>query len=60
MTKKKKFCAGKIIAATALVGCAAAGTLVTIYVLNLDQKLIAWSYKKVNDVFDRKPADNKR
>jgi len=30
-----------------------------IYFLNLDQKLMAWFYKLVNKVFDRKKTDIK-
>ena len=37
----------------------ATGTLFVVYFLNLDQKLLAWSYKRVNEIFDRKPVDIK-
>ena len=35
------------------------GTLFTVYFLNLDQKLLAWAYKRVNEIFDRKEVDIK-
>ena len=37
----------------------ATGTLFVVYFLNLDQKLLAWAYKRVNEIFDRKPVDIK-
>ena len=37
----------------------ATGTLFVVYFLNLDQKLLAWSYKRVNEIFDRKEVDIK-
>ena len=37
----------------------ATGTLFVVYFLNLDQKLLAWSYARVNEIFDRKPVDIK-
>ncbi len=30
-----------------------------LFVVNLDQKLLAWAYARVNEIFDRKPADIK-
>ena len=35
------------------------GTLFTVYFLNLDQKLLAWAYARVNEIFDRKEVDIK-
>ena len=37
----------------------ATGALFVVYFLNLDQKLLAWAYARVNEIFDRKPADIK-
>ena len=37
----------------------ATGTLFVVYFLNLDQKLLAWAYARVNEIFDRKPVDIK-
>lgn len=37
----------------------ATGTLFVVYFLNLDQKLLSWCYKRVNEIFDRKPQDIK-
>lgn len=31
--------------------------LFIIYFLNLDQKLMEWAYKRVNEIFDRKKTD---
>ena len=33
------------------------GILFIVYFWNLDQKLMAWAYKQVNKIFDRKKAD---
>ena len=43
---------------TTILGVAT-GTLFVVYFLNLDQKLLAWAYKRVNEIFDRKPVDIK-
>lgn len=37
----------------------ATGTLFIVYMLNLDQKLLAWAYARVNEIFDRKEVDIK-
>lgn len=37
----------------------ATGTLFVVYFLNLDQKLLAWAYARVNEIFDRKEVDIK-
>ena len=37
----------------------ATGTLFVVYFLNLDQKLLAWAYRRVNEIFDRKEVDIK-
>jgi len=37
----------------------AVGILFIVYFLNLDQKLLGWAYKRVNEVFDRKKVDIK-
>ncbi len=54
MSKALKIC-GKIIKLLAVV----TGVLFVIYFWNLDQKLMAWAYKQVNRIFDRKKADIK-
>lgn len=51
--------AGKAVKTTAVVGAVATGTLFTVYMLNLDQKLLAWAYARVNEIFDRKQVDIK-
>lgn len=33
--------------------------LFTVYFLNLDQKVLGWSYQQVNEIFDRKKVDIK-
>ena len=33
------------------------GVLFVVYFWNLDQKLMAWAYKCVNKIFDRKKED---
>lgn len=35
------------------------GALFVVYFLNLDQKVLAWSYARVNEIFDRKKVDIK-
>ena len=59
MKNKKKCPVCKVLKVTATVGCIATGTLFTFYMLNLDQKLLAWSYARVKEIFDRKPVDIK-
>ncbi len=59
MAKKKKSTVGKVVGTTVKVGCVATGALFTVYMLNLDQKLLAWAYARVNEIFDRKPVDIK-
>lgn len=56
---KKKCLARRVLGTTAKVGCVATGTLFTVYFLNLDQKLLAWAYARVNEIFDRKEVDIK-
>ena len=31
--------------------------LFVVYFLNLDQKLLGWAYKRVNEIIDRKKVD---
>ena len=50
---------GKAVKTTAKVGAVATGALFAVYMLNLDQKLLAWAYQRVNEIFDRKEADIK-
>jgi len=59
MAGKKNCPDCKVVKTTVKVGCIATGTLFTVYMLNLDQKLLAWAYSRVNEIFDRKPADIK-
>ena len=35
----------------------AVGALFIIYFWNMDQKLMEWAYRRVNEIFDRKKAD---
>ena len=35
----------------------AVGVLFVVYFWNLDQKLLGWCYKRVNEIFDRKKVD---
>jgi len=45
---------GKIIGAILKVLTIATSILFVIYFLNLDQKLMEWAYRMVNEIFDRK------
>ncbi len=36
---------------------AAVGILFVVYFWNLDQKLMEWAYRRVNELFDRKKTD---
>ena len=33
------------------------GALFAVYFWNMDQKLMEWAYRRVNEIFDRKKAD---
>ena len=35
----------------------AIGALFIVYFWNMDQKLMEWAYRRVNEIFDRKKAD---
>ena len=59
MKNKKKCPVCKAFKIATLILGAATGTLFVVYFLNLDQKVLAWSYKRVNEIFDRKPVDIK-
>jgi hypothetical protein len=59
MAKKKKNPVCRLISTLFKVVCFATGGLFLVYFLNLDQKLLAWAYARVNEIFDRKPADIK-
>ena len=48
-----------IIKAIVKIGAIATGGLFIVYMLNLDQKLLAWAYARVNEIFDRKEVDIK-
>ena len=53
----KKLC--KIILGLLKVLIIAVVILFVVYFWNLDQKLLGWAYKRVNEVFDRKKVDIK-
>ncbi len=53
----KKLC--KIILSLLKVLIIAVVVLFVVYFWNLDQKLLGWAYKRVNEVFDRKKVDIK-
>lgn len=59
MKNKKKCPVCKALKVTTTILGLATGTLFVVYFLNLDQKVLAWSYKRVNEIFDRKPVDIK-
>lgn len=59
MAKKKKNPVCRLISLLFKVVCFATGGLFLVYFLNLDQKLLAWAYARVNEIFDRKPVDIK-
>ena len=59
MKNKKKNPVAKALGLTCKILGIATGTLFVVYFLNLDQKLLAWAYARVNEIFDRKPADIK-
>ena len=35
----------------------AIGALFVVYFWNMDQKLMEWAYRRVNEIFDRKKVD---
>ena len=49
----------KILCKIAAIFTVVIGVLFVVYFWNLDQKLMAWVYKQVNRIFDRKKADIK-
>ncbi len=57
--KKKKCLLCRLIGAILKIVCFATGALFVVYMLNLDQKLLAWAYARVNEIFDRKEVDIK-
>ena len=57
MKNKKKCPVCKAFKVVTTVLGVATGTLFVVYFLNLDQKLLAWAYKRVNEIFDRKEVD---
>ena len=58
--RRKRSCfVCRLIRTVLLILGLATGTLFVVYFLNLDQKLLAWSYKRVNEIFDRKEVDIK-
>ncbi len=59
MKNKKKNPVAKAFKVCTTVLGVATGTLFVVYFLNLDQKLLAWAYKRVNEIFDRKEVDIK-
>jgi hypothetical protein len=54
-----RFLVGRLFRLLLLICAVATGTLFLVYFLNLDQKLLAWAYKRVNEIFDRKEVDIK-
>ena len=59
MKNKKKCPVCRFFKVTTTILGLATGMLFVVYFLNLDQKVLAWSYKRVNEIFDRKPVDIK-
>lgn len=48
---------GKVLLKICKIFAIVVGVLFVVYFWNLDQKLMGWAYKKVNELFDRKKAD---
>ena len=46
-----------IILKIAVILSVALGALFVVYFWNLDQKLLGWAYKRVNEMFDQKKVD---
>ena len=59
MKNKKKCPVCKALSLVVKILGIAPGTLFEVYILNLDQKLLAWAYRRVNEIFDRKEVDIK-
>jgi len=59
MKNKKKCPVCKPLSLAVKILGIATGTLFVVYFLNLDQKLLAWAYRRVNEIFDRKEVDIK-
>ena len=59
MKNKKKNPVCKALGLVCKILGIATGALFVVYFLNLDQKLLAWAYKRVNEIFDRKEVDIK-
>ena len=59
MKNKKKCPVCRVLKLFTTVLGLATGTLFVVYFLNLDQKLLAWAYARVNEIFDRKEVDIK-
>ena len=57
--RKKRCFVCRLLRTLFLILGIATGTLFVVYFLNLDQKLLAWAYKRVNEIFDRKEVDIK-
>ena len=49
----------KVAKGVVKIAAVTTGTLFTVYMLNLDQKLLGWTYVQVNGIFDRKKTDIK-
>jgi hypothetical protein len=47
----------KILWKICLILAAVIGVLFVVYFWNLDQKLMEWAYRRVNQIFDRKKTD---
>lgn len=48
---------GKIFFKIIRILLAVTGLLFVVYFWNLDQKLMEWAYRRVNEIFDRKKED---
>ena len=47
----------ELIKKIVLILVAVVGVLFVVYFWNLDQKLLGWAYKRVNEMFDQKKVD---
>ena len=47
----------KVLKKTLTTSATVVGALFVVYFWNLDQKLLGWAYKRVNEMFDQKKVD---
>ena len=47
----------KVLLKIILILVVVVGVLFVVYFWNLDQKLLGWAYKRVNEMFDQKKVD---